>query len=112
MSQLTLSIARTKPSGAAWDADGSPPDVTANIFLDEKYAASVPKRSSYDLAKTFDNFYVRPDQMLNVNLTDVDAMFDDPVARLSVSVPDILPDGLLTLQNGDTRATFTTRCVE
>lgn len=112
LSQVTLSIARTKPSGAAWDADGSPPDVVASVLVDKKYATSVPKHSNYDVAKTLENFYVRADQVLDVSITDVDAMFDDPIAGLSIQVPALIPDGKLTLQSGGTRATFASRCVE
>jgi hypothetical protein len=112
LSQVAITIAPSKADGAPWDADGSPPEVATSIRVDRKFAGTIPQRSTYDLSKSFDSLFVRPNQMIEVRLIDRDAMFDDTIANLSSTASALLPGGTLTLQSGRTQAVFTARCVE
>ncbi len=112
LTRIALKIAPTKPSGEAWDADGSPPEVTGTLRLDDKRVSTIPRNERYSMSHELDNVYAQTGQALSVHLRDVDVMFDDTIATLEIAVPATLPNGALTLAHGNTRAAITARCIE
>ena len=104
-------VSPSKPGGAPWDADGSPPETAFALWLGER-RIGFPTASSYSTGGPIVDGLVSAGAPVKASLTDRDAMFDDHIAGLTGTVPDLLPEGTLTLESGRTSVTLRGRCIE
>lgn len=108
---VAAEISPSKPGGAPWDADGSPPETAFTLWLGER-RINFPTQSSYATGGSIDDGLVSAGASVKAALTDRDAMFDDRIAVISETVPGVLPEGTLTLESGRTAVTLRGRCIE
>ncbi len=108
---VAAEVSPSKPGGAPWDADGSPPETAFALWLGER-RISFPTQSSYSTGGPIEDGLVSAGASVKAALTDRDAMFDDRIAVISETVPGVLPEGTLTLESGRTSVTLRGRCIE
>ncbi|MBK7829721.1 hypothetical protein [Nannocystis sp.] len=108
---VAAEISPSKPGGAPWDADGSPPETAFALWLGDR-RINFPTKSSYSTGGPIEDGLVSAGASVKAALTDRDAMFDDRIADISNTVPEILPEGTLTLESGRTSVTLRGRCIE
>jgi len=108
---VVAAVSPSKPGGAPWDADGSPPETAFALFLGDR-RINFPTQSSYSTGGPIDDGLVSAGAPVKAALTDRDAMFDDRIAVISETVPEILPEGTLTLESGRTSVILRGRCIE
>lgn len=107
---VVAKISPSKPGGAPWDADGSPPETAFALFLGER-RINFPTQSSYTTGGSIENGLVSAGASVRAALTDRDAMLDDRIAIIGDTVPDVLAEGTWTLESGRTSVTLRGRCI-
>lgn len=112
LDRIAVQVASRKPNGADWDGDGSPPELSISIAVDQRNAARFPARETYTRSEELAGLHVKSGAAVQVYLTDSDAFFDDGIARISGRVPETLESGAWRLEAGETSAVFDARCVE
>ena len=108
---VAVEVSPSKPGGAPWDGDGSPPETAFTLWLGER-KIGFPTRSSYANGGTIDDGRVATGAPVKAALTDRDAMFDDRIALITDSVPETLEQGVWRLTSGGTSVSLRGRCVE
>ncbi len=108
---MAAQIAPSKPGGAPWDADNSPPEVAIGISFEQR-RITFPVQRAYSTSETITDGYVKAGAPVRVSLTDRDALFDDRIAVLEDDAPQMLPDGAWKLESGKTAVILQGRCVE
>lgn len=108
---VTADVSPSKPGGAPWDADGSPPETAFMLWLGERKVA-FPTRSSYSTGGPIVDGLVSAGSPVKAALMDRDAFFDDRIALITDSVPETLSEGVWTLESGRTSVSLRGRCVE
>lgn len=108
---VAVEVSPSKPGGAPWDADGSPPETAFALWLGDR-RSNFPTQSSYSTGGSIDDGLVSAGAPVKAVLTDRDAMFDDRIAVITDTVPEILAEGTWTLESGRTSVTLGGRCIE
>jgi len=108
---VSAEVSPSKPGGAPWDADGSPPETAFMLWLGERKVA-FPTHSSYSTGGPIADGLVSAGATVKASLTDRDAFFDDRIALISETVPTTLKGGVWKLESGKTSVSLTGRCVE
>jgi len=108
---VVVEVASSKPSGAPWDADGSPPETAFALWFGER-KISFQTRSGYSTGGAIIGGLVRAGTSVTAGLVDRDAMFDDTIASITDTVPETLERGVWSLVSGGTSVSLRGRCVE
>lgn len=108
---MAAQIAPSKPGGAPWDGDNSPPEVAIGIRFEQRHITFAVKQA-YSTSGTITDGYIKAGTSVKVSLVDRDALFDDSIAVLQEDAPQTLPDGAWRLESGKTSVILQGRCVE
>jgi hypothetical protein len=113
LTEVALAVPERTPSGEPWDRDGSPPEVVASIFADNRRLAVLPKRTAYTRTDPMPRHtYVHPGERLRVVVTDRDRLYHDSLGGTDGIVSGALHAGVLTMSTNGVTARFSAQCVE
>jgi hypothetical protein len=104
---IAVAVAKHKPNGDEWDAMGGPPDLLAQVYLDDAFIASTPKEQDSRQAHWTNlelTLAVHPGSELRIELKDMDMAINDTVGEATLNqtqLSQLLANGMVSLVEPD-----------